>query len=248
MPKEVIAEAASVEEALAEGINQLGLSREEVDFEVIEEPAKKHFGFGNAKPAKVRVFETANVSEISSTIVDEIIEDTNEPSQENFNSLEEADLTDEQIDTIADEAIATVKIIAEYCGAKNIEIEEYEGDEGEVILDIVGDDLAFLIGRHGRTIEALQTVTSAIVTKRMGVRFPIVVDVEGYRHRRKQKVIEIAMKAVERAERSGRPVSLRPMSPQERRMVHIAIREVQGVTSSSEGSGDNRHVVIIPNA
>ena len=108
--------------------------------------------------------------------------------------------------------------------------------------------MAFLIGRHGRTIEALQTVTSAIVTKRMGVRFPIVVDVEGYRHRRKQKVIEIAMKAVERAERSGRPVSLRPMSPQERRMVHIAIREVQGVTSSSEGSGDNRHVVIIPNA
>ena len=248
MPKEIIAEAASIEEAIAEGINTLGLSRDEVDFEVLEEPSKKHFGFGNTKPAKVRVFELNNISEKASEIVKEIIGDIEEPVNDNFNSLDQSDLTDEQIDAIADEATATVKKIAEFCGAKNIEVEEYEGDEGEVILDIVGDDLAFLIGRHGRTIEALQTVTSAIVTKRMGVRFPIVVDVEGYRHRRKQKVIEIAMKAVERAERSGRPVSLRPMSPQERRMVHIAIREVQGVTSSSDGSGDNRHVVIIPNA
>lgn len=247
MVKEYIAEAASVNEAIDEGIAQLGLSRDEVDFEVIEEGSKKHFGFGNAKPAVVRVYEKVDIEGIANELVNEVLP-IDEDHEANFNNLEIEDLTDDQIDAIADEAIATVTKIAEFCGAKNIEIEEYEGDEGEVILDIVGDDLAFLIGRHGRTIDALQTVTSAIVTKRMGIRYPVTVDVEGYRHRRKQKVIEIAQKAAERAKRSGRPVALRPMSPQERRIVHIALREIQGVTSSSEGSGDNRHVVVVVTA
>lgn len=247
MVKEYTAEAASVNEAIDEGIAQLGLSRDEVNFEVIEEGSKKHFGFGNAKPAVVRVYEKVDIEGIANELVNEVLP-IDEDHEANFNNLEIEDLTDDQIDAIADEAIATVTKIAEFCGAKNIEIEEYEGDEGEVILDIVGDDLAFLIGRHGRTIDALQTVTSAIVTKRMGIRYPVTVDVEGYRHRRKQKVIEIAQKAAERAKRSGRPVALRPMSPQERRIVHIALREIQGVTSSSEGSGDNRHVVVVVTA
>ena len=247
MVKEYIAEAASVNEAIDEGIAQLGLSRDEVDFEVIEEGSKKYFGFGNAKPAVVRVYEKVDIEGIANELVNEVLP-IDEDHEANFNNLEIEDLTDDQIDAIADEAIATVTKIAEFCGAKNIKIEEYEGDEGEVILDIVGDDLAFLIGRHGRTIDALQTVTSAIVTKRMGIRYPVTVDVEGYRHRRKQKVIEIAQKAAERAKRSGRPVALRPMSPQERRIVHIALREIQGVTSSSEGSGDNRHVVVVVTA
>lgn len=249
MVKEYVAEGSTVEEAIAEGIAQLGLSEDEVEIEVIEEGSKKHFGFGSSKPACVKL--TAKASEAVEDIVDfeeavPVVEDEHEAASEHFNSLDVADLTDEQIDSIADEAIGAVTKIATYCGANNIEVDEYEGDEGEVILDIVGDDLAFLIGRHGRTIEALQTVTSAIVTKKMAIRYPITVDVEGYRHRRKQKVIEIANKAADRALRSGRPVSLRPMSPQERRIVHIAIRELVNVTSTSEGVGDSRHVVVIP--
>lgn len=245
MGNETIIEAPSLEEALEQGAAKLGVSVEEVEHEVLEEGSKKHFGFGNAKPFVVRVFlpEIDAAGESSEESEEESLE--NIAPEQTFNSIDAADLTDEQIDTIADEAIATIKKIADCCGAPGIEIEEYEGDEGEVILDIVGDDLAFLIGRHGRTIDALQTVTSAIVTKKMGIHFPITVDVEGYRHRRKQKVIEIAMKAAERAKRSGRPVSLRPMSPQERRIVHIALREVQGVTSSSEGIGEKRHVVVL---
>lgn len=246
MGNETIIEAPSLEEALEQGAAKLGVSASEVEHEVLEEGSKKHFGFGNAKPFVVRVFlpEADVVHEPSEEIEDDSFEAEAMPGQ-GFNSVDATDLTDEQIDAIADEAIATIKKIADCCGAPNIEIEEYEGDEGEVILDIVGDDLAFLIGRHGRTIDALQTVTSAIVTKKMGIHFPITVDVEGYRHRRKQKVIEIAMKAAERAKRSGRSVSLRPMSPQERRIVHIALREVQGVTSSSEGIGEKRHVVVV---
>ena len=255
MVKEYIAEAATVDEAIALGAKELGMDRSDINFEILEEGTKKHFGFGTAKPAKVRVYvseeilQENNEKEEDDSYQRAPLKDASETSvvsEERFNSLDVEDLTDEQVDAIADEAIATVKKLAKYCGAKNIEVEEYEGDEGEVILDIVGDDLAYLIGRHGRTIEALQTVTSAMVTKKMGIRYPITVDVEGYRHRRKQKVIDIAAKAADRAMRSGRPVSLRPMSPQERRIVHIAIREVMGVTSSSEGAGDSRHVVVTP--
>lgn len=245
MVKEFVAEGSTVEEAIAEGMAQLGLSKDEIEVEIIEEGSKKHFGFGSANPARVKV-----VAKVEDNSEDELeAEPAGEErvsENEDFNNLDVEDLSDEQIDSIADEAIAAITKIAGYCGVNNVEIDEYEGEEGEVILDIVGDDLAFLIGRHGRTIEALQTVTSAIVTKKMGIRYPITVDVEGYRHRRKQKVIEIANKAADRALRSGRPVSLRPMTPQERRIVHIAIREIVNVTSTSEGVGDSRHVVVIP--
>lgn len=245
MVKEFVAEGSTVEEAIAEGMAQLGLSKDKIKVEIIEEGSKKHFGFGSANPARVKV-----VAKVEDNSEDELeAEPAGEErvsENEDFNNLDVEDLSDEQIDLIADEAIAAITKIAGYCGVNNVEIDEYEGEEGEVILDIVGDDLAFLIGRHGRTIEALQTVTSAIVTKKMGIRYPITVDVEGYRHRRKQKVIEIANKAADRALRSGRPVSLRPMTPQERRIVHIAIREIVNVTSTSEGVGDSRHVVVIP--
>lgn len=245
MVKEFVAEGSTVEEAIAEGMAQLGLSKDEIEVEIIEEGSKKHFGFGSAKPARVKV--VAKVEDDSEDELEaEPAGDERVSENEDFNNLDVEDLSDEQIDSIADEAIAAITKIAGYCGVNNVEIDEYEGEEGEVILDIVGDDLAFLIGRHGRTIEALQTVTSAIVTKKMGIRYPITVDVEGYRHRRKQKVIEIANKAADRALRSGRPVSLRPMTPQERRIVHIAIREIVNVTSTSEGVGDSRHVVVIP--
>lgn len=261
MVNEYIVEGTTVEDAIAEGIAQSGLSESEVDIEVLDEGSKKHFGFGSAKPARVKVTPKNETNAETETEVEDedepealepseiaapIIEEESEAISQDYNNLEIDDLSDDQIDSIADEAIDAITKIAKYCGANNIEIDEYEGDEGEVILDIVGEDLAFLIGRHGRTIEALQTVTSAIVTKKVGIRYPITVDVEGYRHRRKQKVIEIANKAADRALRSGRPVSLRPMSPQERRIVHIAIRELVGVTSTSEGVGDSRHVVVIP--
>ena len=103
-----------------------------------------------------------------------------------------------------------------------------------------------MIGRHGRTAEALQIVVSAIASRKCGVFFPITVDVEGYKHRRKQRVIEIAQRVVERVRDSGRPVSLKPMTPAERRQVHMALREVRGVTTTSEGSGSYRHVVVLP--
>ena len=156
------------------------------------------------------------------------------------------DISDEDVDALADAAIAAIHEVLKRFPVEEYTIEEYEGDEGELILDIVGEDLNILIGRHGRTAEALQVVVSAIASRSCNVFYPITVDVEGYKHRRKQRVIEIAQKVVERVRDTGRPVSLKPMTPAERRQVHMSLREVRGVTTTSEGSGSYRHVVVLP--
>jgi len=156
------------------------------------------------------------------------------------------DVSDEEIDALADAAIGAIHEVLKFFPVSDYTIEEYEGDEGELILDIVGEDLNILIGRHGRTAEALQVVVSAIASRGCNVFYPITVDVEGYKHRRKQRVIEIAQKVVDRVRDTGRPVSLKPMTPAERRQVHMSLREVRGVTTTSEGSGSYRHVVVLP--
>ena len=133
-----------------------------------------------------------------------------------------------------------------YFDLGEITIDEYEGDEGELILDITGDDLAVLIGRHGKTLDALQFVISSITARTMGFRYPVVVDVEGYKGRQRQKLENLAFSTAKRALSQNRNVKMRPMTPYERRIIHIALREFDGVTTASEGEGNSRHVVVIP--
>jgi len=156
------------------------------------------------------------------------------------------EVSDEELDALADATVATLKELLGFFEIGDYSIEEYEGDEGELILDIVGSDLNRLIGRHGRTAEALQVVAAAIASRRCGVHYPVTIDVEGYKHRRKQKVIAIAKDTADRVISSGRSVPLKPMTPAERRQVHMALAEVQAVTTTSEGRGEYRHVVVLP--
>jgi len=153
-------------------------------------------------------------------------------------------LTDDELDTIADAAIETIRELIRYFGVGDADIDEYEGEDGELILDIVGDNLAVLIGRHGKTIDAIQFLVSSIVSKKTGYRHPVVIDVKGYKHRRKQKIVSIAKASAARAIRQRHEVRLRPMTPFERRIVHIALREDKRITTVSEGIEPNRHVII----
>ena len=89
---------------------------------------------------------------------------------------EPAELTDEDLDRIADTAIGALQDILKYFEVGEVTIDEYEGDEGELILDITGDDLAVLIGRHGKTLDALQFLVSAITVRTIGFRYPVIVD------------------------------------------------------------------------
>ena len=155
-------------------------------------------------------------------------------------------LTDEELDHVADTAIAVLQDILKYFKVGEVTIDEYEGDEGELILDITGDDLAVLIGRHGKTLEALQFLVSSITVRELGFRYPVVVDVEGYKTRQREKLESLARSMAARAASQHRNMKMHPMTPYERRIVHIALRNDPRVTTASEGEGAARHVVIIP--
>ena len=156
------------------------------------------------------------------------------------------EMTDEELDRIADTAIAVIRDIIKHFAVGEVTIDEYEGDEGELILDITGDDLAVLIGRHGKTLDALQFLVSAITVRQIGYRFPVVVDVEGYKGRQREKLESIARTSANRAARQHRSVKMRPMTPYERRIIHITLRDDPRVETASEGEGSARHVVILP--
>lgn len=178
---------------------------------------------------------------------EEILEEVaGEIEEEESNQEEELELTDEELDKIADTAIAALKDILKYFNVGEVTIDEYEGDEGELILDITGNDLAVLIGRHGKTLEALQFVISAITVRKIGFRFPVIVDVEGYKNRQRQKLESLARSSANKAASQGRNVKLRPMTPYERRIIHVALRDDSRVETASEGEGPSRHVVVVP--
>lgn len=158
----------------------------------------------------------------------------------------DGEITDEELDRIADTAIAALQDILKHFDVGDVTIDEYEGDDGELILDITGDDLAVLIGRHGKTLDALQFVVSAITVRSIGYRYPVVVDVEGYKNRQRQKLESIARSSANKAANQHRSVKLRPMTPYERRIIHIALRDDSRVETASEGEGSARHVVVLP--
>lgn len=158
----------------------------------------------------------------------------------------EGQYSEEEVDRIADTAIEAIQDILKYFEVGEVSVEEYEGDEGELILDITGDDLAVLIGRHGRTLDALQFLISSITSRIVGHRYPIVVDVEGYKARQRQKIEDIALNAADKAVDQDRSIKLRPMTPYERRIVHITLRGDERVETMSEGEGRARRVVVSP--
>lgn len=178
---------------------------------------------------------------------DEMIAEENiEEEVEEVLDNNERTFTDEEIDEVADTAIAVLQDILKYFELGEVTIDEYEGDEGELILDITGDNLAVLIGRHGRTLESLQFLITSILYRKLGFRYPVVIDVEGYKSRQRQKIEDIAFSAAQRAVEQDRRIKLRPMTPYERRIVHLYLRNDDRVETKSEGEGHARRVVIIP--
>ena len=184
----------------------------------------------------------------------EVIEEIDEKGSEEGIEEEVSDtsvegvegISDEQLDEIADTAIAALKDVLKYFNVGEVTIDEYEGDEGELILDITGNDLAVLIGRHGKTLDALQFLISAITVRKIGYRFPVIIDVESYKNRQRQKLEALARSSAKKAISQGRSVKLRPMTPYERRIIHVALRDDVKVETASEGEGTARHVVVIP--
>ncbi len=115
-----------------------------------------------------------------------------------------------------------------------------------LILDVHGDDLGMLIGHKGETLAALQYIVRLIVTKQLNQMVNIVVDVEGYKSRREHQLRQLARRLAEQAVQRGRTIALEPMPANERRIIHIALRDHSGVTTESVGNGNSRKVTVIP--
>ena len=172
----------------------------------------------------------------------------NAPEDDEFASIRQRyeageTLTDDEMDKIADVAVGYLRQILALFGEKHSTIDEYDGDDGELILDVNGGNLAVLIGRHGRTLDALQMVLSSLMSSHIHFYYPVVVDIESYKTRRKKKLRSIALSAAERARKQGR-VALTPMNAYERRIVHLALVNDDSVTTHSEGEDPNRRVII----
>ena len=114
------------------------------------------------------------------------------------------------------------------------------------VIDLSGDGLGLLIGRRGDTLFAFQYLVNLIVSRRYPIRSGITIDVEHYRHRREEQVVALARRMADRVRETGSSITLEPMSPNERRLIHIALADDPELSTNSIGEGENRKVVISP--
>ena len=122
----------------------------------------------------------------------------------------------------------------------------YDPDSGGPVIDLAGEDSGLLIGRRGQTLQALQFLVTLIVRKELGEDVRVVLDVENYRQRRENSLRDMAAKVASRVAQTNRSITLEPMSPADRRIIHTSLSQHPGVRTESAGEGENRKVTIMP--
>ena len=156
---------------------------------------------------------------------------------------------DEHVD-LEEQADAVADFVEEILALMDIDaVAEPTMDGGRMYVDIVdGDeaDTGLLIGRHGQTLDAMQELARQVVGHRLDERIRVLVDVEDYRKRRAARLVDMARSAADRALESGEEQPLEPMDALERKIVHDAVADIDGVQSSSRGEDPGRFVVILP--
>ena len=159
------------------------------------------------------------------------------------------DRRDENVD-IEEQADAVADFVEELLGKMDIDaIAEPTEAGGRVYVDILdGDpeDMSLLIGRHGQTLDAIQELSRQVVGHRLDQRIKVLVDVEDYRKRRAERVVERAQAAAQAALDSGSEQELEPMDALERKIAHDAVAEIEGVRPESRGEDPDRYVVVFP--
>ncbi|MDZ4278410.1 MAG: RNA-binding cell elongation regulator Jag/EloR [Dehalococcoidia bacterium] len=212
----VEATGKTVEEAVENGLAELGLERHEVTVEVLSQGRGGLFGIGG-EPARVRLvavsFETPAGDEVA--------------------------FAQEALETLL-----RLMNIEGSCTVRAPETPGDGVGLVKAVLDINGEDLGVLIGRRGGTMASLQYLLNLMVTRKVGEHAPYGVDVEGYRRRREESLRELAFRMAERVRETGKSVTLEPMPANERRIVHLALAKDPTVGTSSVGEGESRKVAI----
>lgn len=161
------------------------------------------------------------------------------------NRIEEAD---ERIaKDIVRELLANMSVMADVVAVDNPSVMPLDAEEPPTIfIDVLGQDLGMLIGRRGEHLAQLQYLVNLLVNRRLGNWTRVVIDVEGYRSRREESLIVLAERVARQVARSRRPIVLEPMPPNERRIVHLSLRENPEVTTESNGEGNLRRITVQP--
>ena len=207
MSKEIIKEAASIEEAKALIVEELGVAEDAIAFEIVQEPEKKVLGLFGGTTAIVK-----------GTVVG---------------------------GTAAAAAEAYLRKVLAGLGVTDFTCQVTEQDNGCVI-SLDGENLGFIIGRRGETLDALQYLTGLVANRADNAYYRVTLDIGNYRDKREQALVALARRLGAQTAKTGRRNSLEPMNPYERRIIHTTVQQMEGVISWSVGSDDRRHVIIGP--
>jgi spoIIIJ-associated protein len=227
----------------------LGVTRDEVDVEVVSAGSRGVLGFG-AEDARVRLLVKPPPEPAAVTMPPPTLPEASELVAEVTATVESESGPDS--DTPAGAGFEILTEMLRLMGIRaQVEIREEPelADEGEpppTVLNITGEDLGILIGRRGDTLRALQYLVRLMISHRLKHWTNLVVDVESYRVRRRRALESLATRVANEVATSGRAQALEPMPAYERRLVHIALRNHPHVGTQSVGEGDRRKVTVVP--
>ena len=261
--RECIKTAPDVDRAIALACEELGVSPEEANVEVLELPSKRLFGLLGTTPAKVRVqveepewekkqaAEAARPAPVAPPAKREPqpVKQADKPAPAPEKKAEEEPVAPKAREVSeAEEAKAAVaesylRDILQKMGMEGITVERRFGKDG-VIFNLSGSKVGGLIGRRGETLDAIQYLTSLCCNRGGGDYLKVSIDSGDYREKRKETLEALAKKIAGQVVKSGRSTALEPMNPYERRIIHSAVQTVEGATSKSVGEDPYRKVVI----
>lgn len=245
--------AKTVEEAKQKAAAEFGVSIEEIEFEILEQPRKGLFGMkGNARV--VASYEANDAEERSAEAAAEAEEPAQAPAEEpapaSFEEENEGEAAPELPADFDIEKSAKVQAAKKYLtdvlhalGLENFEINAIRRD-GNIVLDITGDKLGVVIGRRGETLDSLQYLTILASNRTEESYCRISIDCNGYRDKRRETLESLAKRTSAKVIKQGRKIALEPMNPYERRIIHSCVAEIEGVSSHSTGVEPYRKVVI----
>jgi spoIIIJ-associated protein len=245
--------APNVDEAIAQGLAELGLDKAAVDVEVLDEGSRGLLGIGG-RQARVRLTLKQTQTEPAAD-QPEKPEKPEKPSvTPEPKSIEGAEATEADFSVLDDNLLfvsrqTVAELLEKMKVPARIEVRYGEPDEeGQrpVLVDIHGDDLGVLIGRRAEILNAMQYIVNLIVSKQVDHWVQVVVDVEGYRARRERQLRQLANRMADQAIKTGRRQVLEPMPASERRLVHLELRDHPSVTTQSIGEEPARKVTIVP--
>lgn len=246
--------APTVEEAVEKGLAELGLTREAVEVEVLDEGSRGLFGLGT-RHARIRLTvlgeEIKPVPAENALPAAEMV--VEEPAEQPAVTTRPAE--PQPAKTVTDDTLEMAHtVVAELLERMGIraEVDASYGDADDdrsdlpILVDIRGDDLSVLIGKRSETLNALQYIARLILSKELDRMVTLVLDVEGYRTRRDKQLRLLARRMADQAIKTGRRQVLEPMPPNERRIIHMELREHPQVITESSGDEPHRKVNIIP--